>query len=101
MEVFAPTPAVAFTILDRGLGGGINFTASHNPPEYNGLKFSPAWGGPALPETTKDIEKRANAADADARLKRIPFDEANAAGKIVDVDGKGAYLERLENAASG
>ncbi len=56
-----PTPAVAFEIIRRKAAGGINFTASHNPPEYNGLKFSPAWGGPALPETTKDIETRANA----------------------------------------
>ena len=94
---FAPTPAVAFTILDRGLAGGINFTASHNPPEYNGMKFSPSWGGPALPETTKDIERRANAPDAGTRVKKIPFDEAKAAGKIVDVDAKPAYLARLES----
>ena len=51
-----PTPAVAFEIIRRKAAGGINFTASHNPPQYNGLKFSPAWGGPALPEETKDIE---------------------------------------------
>lgn len=94
---FAPTPAVAFTILDRGLAGGINFTASHNPPEYNGMKFSPAWGGPALPETTKDIERRANAADAPSRVKRIPLDEAKSSGKIVEVDAKPAYLARLES----
>src|SRR5512145_2800151 len=56
-----PTPVVAFEIIRRKAAGGINFTASHNPPEYNGLKFSPSWGGPALPETTKDIETRANA----------------------------------------
>src|SRR5512135_1900981 len=55
-----PTPAVSFEIIRRKAAGGINFTASHNPPLYNGLKFSPAWGGPALPETTKDIETRAN-----------------------------------------
>ena len=55
-----PTPVISFEILRRKLAGGINFTASHNPPEYQGLKFSPSWGGPALPETTKDIENRAN-----------------------------------------
>ncbi|MBI3804909.1 MAG: phosphoglucomutase/phosphomannomutase family protein [Nitrospirae bacterium] len=56
-----PTPVVSFEILNRGLAGGVTVTASHNPPEWNGLKFSPAWGGPALPETTKQIEARANA----------------------------------------
>lgn len=55
-----PTPVVSFEILQRKLSGGINVTASHNPPEWNGLKFSPAWGGPALPETTRQIEARAN-----------------------------------------
>ena len=55
-----PTPVISFEILRRKTAGGINFTASHNPPEYNGVKFSPSWGGPALPETTRDIEQRAN-----------------------------------------
>ena len=36
--------------------GAINFTASHNPPEYNGIKFSTHDGAPALPEATKQIE---------------------------------------------
>jgi len=52
-----PTPVISLEILHRKLSGGINFTASHNPPEYNGLKFSPFWGGPALPETTRRIEE--------------------------------------------
>ncbi|MFH1825227.1 MAG: phosphoglucomutase/phosphomannomutase family protein [Candidatus Firestonebacteria bacterium] len=55
-----PTPVIAYEIIRRKLAGGINITASHNPPEYNGLKFSPSWGGPALPETTKIIENYAN-----------------------------------------
>jgi phosphomannomutase len=54
-----PTPAVAHAILHNGFDGGVNFTASHNPPEYNGLKFSGPEGGPAMPEVTKDIEKLA------------------------------------------
>lgn len=55
-----PTPVVSFEIINRKLSGGVTVTASHNPPEWNGLKFSPAWGGPALPETTRQIEERAN-----------------------------------------
>src|SRR5438270_3100480 len=57
-ETFTPTPAVAFEIMRRKLDGAINFTASHNPATYHGLKFSSADAGPALPEVTKDIEAR-------------------------------------------
>ena len=55
----APTPAIAYEIRRRKLDGAINFTASHNPAEYQGLKFSGADGAPAMPEVTKDIEARA------------------------------------------
>ena len=54
-----PTPTVAFEVRRRKVDGAINFTASHNPADYHGLKFSGADGGPALPEVTKDIEARA------------------------------------------
>src|SRR5581483_6323708 len=36
----APTPAIAYAVMQMGTDGAINFTASHNPPEYNGIKFS-------------------------------------------------------------
>jgi len=51
-------------------GRGIIVTASHNPPEYNGIKFSAAWGGPALPEATKQIEGRANAILTTSRVSQ-------------------------------
>src|ERR1051325_141615 len=51
-----PTPGVAFTIMREKLDGAINITASHNPGEYNGLKFSTPDGAPALPEVTTEIE---------------------------------------------
>ena len=57
-ETFPPTPAVAFEIMRRKLDGAFNFTASHNPANYHGLKFSSADAGPALPEVTKDNEAR-------------------------------------------
>jgi len=36
-----PTPVIAFELLWRQVDGVINFTASHNPAEYNGIKFFP------------------------------------------------------------
>lgn len=58
-EAAAPTPAIAFEIRRCKAAGAINFTASHNPAPYHGLKFSGPDGGPALPEVTRDIEARA------------------------------------------
>ena len=47
-----PTPVIAWTVTDRGLDGALQVTASHNPPTYNGIKFIPADGAPALPPVT-------------------------------------------------
>jgi len=51
-----PTPLTAFMTLHNNLAGAIMITASHNPPEYNGIKFIPYYGGPADDEITKEIE---------------------------------------------
>lgn len=51
-----PTPVIAYAIRDRKAIGGINMTASHNPAEYQGLKFSTWNGAPATPDVTKQIE---------------------------------------------
>jgi phosphoglucomutase len=52
----APTPAIAYAVIRKKADGAINFTASHNLPEYNGIKFSSPDGAPAFPEVTKRIE---------------------------------------------
>ncbi len=60
-----PTPVIAYQILQKKAAGAINITASHNPPEYSGIKFSSAYGGPAPVEVTEEIEK--NIHDGPAR----------------------------------
>lgn len=55
-----PTPVVAHAVIRGNHGGAINLTASHNPPQYCGLKFSPASGAPALDEETSRIAELAN-----------------------------------------
>src|SRR6056297_1917846 len=71
-----PTPVISHELIRRGAAGAINFTASHNPYDYNGIKFSPAWGGPALPETTTDIEQRANAMLGEVVARDMPLNRA-------------------------
>src|SRR5215472_12034094 len=84
----APTPAIAHEIIRLKTAGGINFTASHNPPEYNGIKFSTPDGAPALPEVTHAIEQVIPKTD-DFKIKTVQ----SAAGSA---DPKPAYLARLK-----
>lgn len=90
-----PTPVISFEVLRRGSRGGINFTASHNPPQYNGLKFSPSWGGPALPATTKAIEKSCRELKA-ADIKTMGFEEAKRQKLIDVIDPRPTYLKRIK-----
>src|SRR5882757_1505705 len=97
-ETFTPTPAIAYEIQRRKLDGAINFTASHNPAQYHGLKFSSADAGPALPEVTKDIEARVARILAKEGLRAgSETQDGHAmkdAGEIVNL--KAEYLKRLK-----
>ncbi len=90
-----PTPVIAYEIMRRGTAGAINFTASHNPYEYNGIKFSTAWGGPALPEVTAEIERLANAMLGEVCYRDMPLDQAVRAGLVEEIDPMPDYLEDL------
>ena len=83
-----PTPTISHAIRSLNAAGAINFTASHNPPEYQGIKFSTADGAPALPEVTQQIEKAIEAKDE-------PEDESG--GNIIEHDPKAAYLDDLRS----
>jgi alpha-D-glucose phosphate-specific phosphoglucomutase len=97
-ETFTPTPAVAFEIMRRKLDGAINFTASHNPSQYHGLKFSSADAGPALPEVTKDIEARvAKIIEKDGPFPMSPAVKSHEKDSSTErVNLRENYLKRLE-----
>ncbi len=92
VEKSTPTPVLAAAILDRKCAGGINFTASHNPAQYQGFKWSNHFGGPATKEEVAPIEKAANlllvqgGGSAPRGVK---------AGKITKIDPSAAYFKRL------
>jgi len=88
----APTPAIAWEVMLEKADGAINFTASHNPAEYNGIKFSTPDGAPALPEFTKQIEAAIVQADEDGGA--APAGVAKAGRKAIDV--KSHYLARIK-----
>lgn len=83
-----PTPAISFAIRSIGARGALNFTASHNPPEYQGIKFSTSDGAPALPEVTARIE------DHIVRETRV---ENADGGSVKDLDPRPGYLKDLES----
>src|SRR5713226_9140027 len=87
----APTPAIAYAVIRERTDGAINFTASHNPPEYNGIKFSTPDGAPALPEVTKRIEAEIAASDAGGGKPKPPSKSVSAQ----PWEPRGAYLARL------
>jgi alpha-D-glucose phosphate-specific phosphoglucomutase len=87
----APTPGLAHAVITNKADGVINFTASHNPPEYNGIKFSTPDGCPALPEVTKRIESEIVKGDTSATSEMVipqPVSKES-------LDPKTAYLKRL------
>ncbi len=81
-----PTPTISFAIRNEKAVGGINFTASHNPPEYQGIKFSTADGAPALPEITKQIE---------AIIESNSQGAETTGGTIENFDARPSYKEDL------
>jgi len=52
-----PTPALSYAVVERRAAAGIMFTASHNPPIYNGIKYKAEYGGSAPGEVTSAVER--------------------------------------------
>jgi len=65
-----PTPVIAHSIRKRKAIGGINMTASHNPAEWQGLKFSTSNGAPAQPEVERALGGGREPGDADRRQRQ-------------------------------
>ncbi|MGA2377515.1 MAG: phosphoglucomutase/phosphomannomutase family protein, partial [Candidatus Sulfotelmatobacter sp.] len=58
---YTPTPAVSYTVKDEGAAGGVMITSSHNPWNWNGVKFKGKFGGSATPAIMKRIEEELRA----------------------------------------
>ncbi|HEY6303324.1 MAG TPA: hypothetical protein VIX14_09680 [Terriglobales bacterium] len=96
----APTPAISYAVIQSKADGAIKFTASHNPPEYNGIKFSTPEGAPALPEVTQAIEREIAAFDgkprargADAQTQSLSPSQSQSQPQ--SIDPRRMYLSRL------
>ena len=85
----APTPTISYAVMQSKADGAINFTASHNPPEYSGIKFSTPDGAPSLPEVTQAIEREIAVFDANPQTPHANRTESES------IDPRRMYLSRL------
>jgi phosphomannomutase len=73
---YTPTPAVSFAVKKNGAAGGVMITSSHNPWNWNGVKFKGKFGGSATPAIMKRIEEEL-AAGAMPQGARASVEEAD------------------------
>jgi alpha-D-glucose phosphate-specific phosphoglucomutase len=59
---YTPTPAVSYAVKTQGAAGGVMITSSHNPWNWNGVKFKGKFGGSATPAIMKKVEEELSAA---------------------------------------
>ena len=91
----APTPLITFATAAQGSAYGLAFTASHNPPEWNGLKVFHRDGSLLLDDETRLIEQETNRLTLDQVIK-IDLDLALEAGVVQRRDYTNEYVDAIE-----
>jgi len=82
---FTPTPALSYAVVNLGAAGGVMITSSHNPWNWNGVKYKAGYGGSATPAIIQSIE---SALDA-PRIERT-------GGRVHGADFKAPYVAALK-----
>ena len=87
------SPSVSLNCHKANAKGGLMITASHNPPQFNGLKIKMGFGGSAVPSVVAEVEKELNALlDSERFTIDVP---ADAAAKLETRDFRPAYFDAL------
>src|SRR5450755_4937620 len=91
----APTPLITYATAIKDSAYGLAFTASHNPPEWNGLKVFRGDGSLLLDDETRQIEKEANALVQNDVIK-LELDLALEVGIVEKHDYTNEYVDAVE-----
>ncbi|RHR21763.1 phospho-sugar mutase [Clostridium sp. AF19-22AC] len=97
-ESLRPTPELSYAVRKLGCIAGINITASHNPPEYNGYKVYWEDGAQITPPHDKGIMDEVKAVEDYTTMKTMSLGEAKAAGlyEVIGADVDDAYIAELK-----
>jgi phosphomannomutase len=87
-----PTPYFSYEVKRRQLPGGVMVTASHNPPEFCGIKFKASFGGSATPAVVKEIESRL----FQTKPRRMA-DGGSARAEILEVSPRSEYFTHVKS----
>jgi len=90
-----PTPVVSYGVREKGMGGAIVITASHNPAQWNGFKFKTEEGTSASTGVTAEIEKHIADALTAGEIKRLPLSEALDQGMVEYLDLAPGYVQQI------
>ncbi len=91
----APTPAFGVNLVAKGAGSGVVITASHNPPEWNGYKFKPDYGGSASPEIVVSLERHVASAERQGQFKATRLAEGVKSGLVEYFNPEPLYMENM------
>lgn len=95
-DKFCPTPCISWMTKQKKALAGVVITASHNPFQWNGVKFKEADGGAASPEYTDRIEARIiKNLQSNRKIKRMELDQAAKKRQLNYFDPHQAYLNQL------
>ena len=98
-ESLRPTPELSFAVRELGCIAGINITASHNPPEYNGYKVYWEDGAQITPPHDSGIMDEVKKVTDYDQVKTMDKEDAIAAGlyEVIGQKVDDAYIERLKS----
>ncbi|MGA7172025.1 MAG: phosphoglucomutase/phosphomannomutase family protein [Candidatus Dormiibacterota bacterium] len=91
----SPTQVSAWLVVDRGALGAVVVTASHNPPEFNGLKYKPDYGGSASPEVISRLEEALAQVLEEDSVRTMSIEEAISQGLVELVDPRPSYRTQI------
>ena len=97
-ESLRPTPELSFAVRELGCIAGINVTASHNPPEYNGYKVYWEDGAQFTPPHDKGVTEEVLAIEDLSTVKTMSASDAKAAGlyKVIGAEIDDKYIAHVK-----